>query len=636
MNIDNSHYNIMMTFGKYKDRSLGYILEFDRSYVKWLAAESRIPSIWRDAAVQALRGEPINNPKLPKRPPPNPADKARLFVVNYAKGLVGCTFKKDEELKERFKSVADGVRWNPDEFHWEFSYYHLHPVLNLFKNTTGLIADDGVKQWFMQLLEHRKLLDIIRTKTSSDILVPTLLPLYSYQLIDIEFGIASGGRWINADAMGLGKTPTAIGFALLVGGKALIVCPKSVKIQWEEKIILFAGKESCVWGSKGPEGNIDADFHIINYDNVSKFIPELNSIGFNTLICDEATHLKNHKSIRTKSIFGNWKERKKYPGIKTKYLNLLTGTPILSRPTELFTLLSALDKKRFNNPVNFIKRYGGGGIKPEPQNLLELFERSKDLIIRHTKAQVAKELSKWRGNVLVELEPKERKTYQKAVTDLFKKWKLTGRPSAAHMPALRGLLFEYKFPRAIEFAQEMIDSGRPLLIFTIQQEHAERIHKHFGNNSRLITGKVTNDRIRRQYVQDVIDGKAQIMVMTIIAGGMGIDGLQEVISDTLFVDRWWVPGQHEQAEDRTNRKGQKSPTSQWYLTVPKTYDEDMQIVLDDKQRIIDLAVEGKIPEESDEIEKIRSSSIFGEVLRRMALSHGEKYEEVDDIEVVEG
>lgn len=626
MKIHPSAYDILMSFGKYKGKSLGYILEFDRYYLNWLANTVGIPKMWQDAAILALQGEAIINSKLPTRPLPNLTDSAHLFVVDNDKGIVGCTFKRNDELKIRFKSIADGARWNDVEFRWEFSYVHLHSVLRLFKSTVGIIADETVKQWFKDILQHKQKLELIRTKTDSDICIPNLLrPLYGYQKVNIEFGLAAGGRWINADSMGLGKSACALGFTLVVGGKALIVCPKSVKIQWTESILTFTGKESCVWGPKGAVGNEESDFHIINYDNVSKFVSKLNAIGFNTLICDEATHLKNYKSMRTKAIFGSWKERSKFPGIQAKYVNLLTGTPLLNRPVELFTLLSGLDHKRFNNPIAFLERYGGSGSKSEPQNLLELHDRAKELMIRHTKAQVANELKKGRHDILIELSKSDKKIYNKAVTDVFNKWKLSGKPSAAHMPKLRNILFEYKFPRIIEFAEEMIESGRPILIFTIQQLHAERIAAHFGNTARLITGKVQNDSLRRQHIQDVIDGKAMVMVMTIKAGGMGIDGLQHAICDTLFCDRWFVPADHEQAEDRTNRLGQKNPTQMWYLTVRDTFDEEMAKILLEKQVMIDEAIEGKRNEDG-RVDEIRHKSIFTELVKRMAANKNEFFD----------
>lgn len=614
MSIDESAYKIQFPFGKYKGKSIGYVAQINRGYLTWMAGASGIPQYWRDIVQLVLDGKPL--PLDSTKSPVNTASKASIFAVNKDKGIVGCKFEWNEELSERLKLVVDGVSWNKTAFHWEFSKLHLRQALHLFKHTIGFTADDTVKFWTMEILTHRKKLDDIRQQEEFDLEIPTLLPLYPFQVRDVVFGIAAGGRWINGDQMGLGKTPTAIGFALVMGGKALVVCPKSVKLQWMESVLKFSGKTTCVWGPKGPEGDVSADFHIINYDVVSRFVEELNDLKFNVLICDEATKLKNYKSTRTKAIFGNWKERKKYPGLKIPYVNLLTGTPILNRPTELFTLLSALDKKRFNNPLNFIRRYGDTG-NVDPDNLLELHERSKELIIRHLKSDVAKDIKKKRDNIWVELENVERKAYNDAVNDLFKKWKLSGRPSAAHMPAIRNLLFEYKYPRIIEFAEDMIDSGRPILIFTIQVEHAQRIANHFGDNARLITGKVTKDLVRRQHIRDIMEGKAQVMVMTIMAGGMGVDGLQHAISDALFVDRWWTPGDHEQAEDRINRNGQVNLSQQWYMTVKDTFDEHMAEVLKEKQEIIDLAVEGKIPEDSEMVEAARHGSIFKEVIQRM-------------------
>lgn len=629
MNIHPSAYEFILPFGDYKGKSFGYVREVDRGYLEWILTASGIPKLYKIAAHKTLNSKSIANLGLDPKPP-YPTGKASLFVVNKQKGIVGCTFPYDEELKERFKRIADGAKWNKSEYRWEFSKVHLHPVLKLFKSTVDLNADSGVKTWFLEILQHKKRLDDIRNKQDSDIEIHTLLPLYGYQKVAVEFGIEAGGRFLDADAMGLGKTPTAIGFSVYVGGKTLIVCPKNVKIQWQEMITLFAGKESCIWSGQGFEGDYNADYHIVNYDNVHKHVNEYRKIGFKTLICDEATKLKNYKTIRYKALFGSWKERKKYPGLKIDNVVFLTGTPMLNNPMELYTLLSVLDKDRFNNPFNFMQRYGGRNQKVDPDDLLELHERVKDLMIRRTKSQVRSELKKGRFPIYIELEPNEKKEYEKALDALFKKWRVNGRPSAATMPIVRNILFEFKFPRIVEFIEEMLDSGRPILVFTIQQAHAERIAKHFSTRSRLITGKVSSDKKRRQAVQDIIDGKADVMVMTLIAGGMGTDGLQHKISDALFVDRWFVPGDHEQAEDRINRIGQKEPTQMWYLTVKGTYDEDMAVILSEKQRIIDAAVDGKLPEDSDEVQKARFGSIFGELVNIMAAKRRMQFDSIDD------
>ena len=61
-------------------------------------------------------------------------------------------------------------------------------------------------------------------------------------------------------------------------------------------------------------------------------------------------------------------------GLKTKYCLFLTGTPVMARPIEAFSLLSYLDKERFNNFFHFTQRYGGwkGDL---PRNLPDLHDR---------------------------------------------------------------------------------------------------------------------------------------------------------------------------------------------------------------------------------------------------------------------
>ena len=457
-----------------------------------------------------------------------------------------------------------------------------------------------------------------------------LLDLYPYQRVAVEFIEAADGRCIDADQMGLGKTPTAIGYSEKNKFKTLVVCPKSVKPNWVREIKKFCGQDACVWEPTGYVGRKAARYHIVNYDIIARYVDEFKKMEFDLLVCDEATYLKNYKSIRSKTIFGSWKEKKKYPGLKIPKVLFLTGTPILNRPMEAYTLLSFIDKKRFNNPAHFMQRYGANKYD-EPRNLDELHDRTKDLVIRRLKSQVAKEMPvKMRSDMYVEMTSSEAKGYARKIEDLFRKWSIAGRPSAAQMPEIRNYLFDIKWERIVEFIDEMLDSGRNLLVFTIQQEHAERLAKHYGKTARLITGNVSGTA-RQDAIDDLTENRARLGVFTINAGGMGINGLQHSISDVLFVDRWWVPAIHEQAEDRVHRDGQKNPVTVWYLTVENTIDEIMQEVLTEKQIIIDTVVDGQL------IDGIRGKSVFKQVVKKMLQSRlsGEKFdvEEVSDFEV---
>lgn len=625
MTIHPSAYEVKLTFGKFKGRSLGEICNSNRSYLEWMAGAEGIPETWRKQCAKVLLGE-----EIAADAPSSVSQTIKATFKVLPKQKVAIKFEYDDAVVARFRDMIDGKKWNKEEKHWEVPAAQL-PKLVEFFGKQNITADEKIKEWHQAEIDRRETLDSIRAKEDSNIQINTKLELFPYQKVAVEFIERAGGRAMDADQMGLGKTATAIGYSVYKNARTLVICPKSVKINWVREIERFAGKKACLWHSDGHEGRTNAQFHVINYDIVQKYLKEFKEQKFDLLVCDEATYLKNHKSIRSKCILGYYKERRKYPGIKTKWALLLTGTPILNRPMEAFTLLSFLDKNRFNNAWHFKMRYGGDPGYP-PQNLDELHERTKDLVIRRLKSQVASELPpKQRFDLLVEMSKAEIKNYNKHINHLFSKWRLNGHPSAAHMPEIRNYLFELKFPRITEFIDEMLGSDRPVLVFTIHQEHAYRIGAHYGESARVLTGNETG-KARQAIIDDLATGKAKVGVFTVGAGGMGIDGLQHQIDAVLFVDRWWVPAIHEQAEDRVHRKGQQGQVQVWYLTAEGTYDEHMRDVLLAKQVIIDKAVDGI------ELDIVQNKSIFMEVVKRMAKQYHldmENLDQSDDSEELE-
>jgi SWI/SNF-related matrix-associated actin-dependent regulator 1 of chromatin subfamily A len=621
MTIHPSAYNVFFSFGKFNGRSLGEVCNSNRSYLEWMAGADGLPKIWKERCAKVLLGEAIEADG-PENPNAVPTGAQFVALKN---GKIAVTFDFDKSVIARFKDTIDAKKWNKDDpanKYWEVAAEQLPKLVEFFGGPKNIVADDESKRRYKKEIERRADLDVIRAKEDSDIVIPTKLELYPYQKVGVEFVDRAAGRALIADQMGLGKTAEAIGYAVYKNLKTLIICPKSVKLNWVREILQFAGKSTCVWSTQGKEGRTNAQFHVVNYDSVAKLFPKLKALEFDLLVCDEATALKNYRTERTKTIFGNWKQRKKYPGFKTKHVILLTGTPILNRTMEAFTLLSFLDKNRFNNPLHFKLRYDG-------QNLDELYDRTKDLVIRRLKSQVANEIPpKQRFDLVVELTDAENKAYMKHLGELFKKWRISGRPSASQMPALRNFLFELKYPRIIEFTDEMLDSGRPVLIFTIHQEHAYRIAKHYQGLSGVITGN-ENIKERQRVIDSLKAGESKVGVFTIGAGGMGIDGLQHTMDAVLFVDRAWVPALHEQAEDRVHRKGQSGQVQVWYMTAQGTYDEDMAEVLLEKQKIIEKAVDGK------EFDVVQNKSMFKEVLRRISQKMMENIGDIDASEETE-
>lgn len=576
-----------------------------------------MPQVWRNAASAALEGRPIEgfgppaNSIATTAPDAPPKYKPVLELVG--KDKVAITFPYNPNIIARIKTV-DGRVWSDTHKRWEIPTVKLPALIDAMGGKANVQASAAVQAKYEGEVARRIDLDEIRVKSDSDIQIPTLINLYPYQKTAVEFINRAGGRAMDADSMGLGKSATAIGYAMYKKRKTLIVCPKSVKLNWKREIDRFAGKAVCIWESTGKQGRINAQFHIINYDIVDKFAAQLNKLGFELLVCDEATYLKNRNTKRAKAVLGNAKEKKVYPGLSTPDVIFLTGTPILNRPVEAFTLLNFLDPKRFTSLYHFTQSYGGWKGE-EPRNLDELHNRTKDLVIRRLKSEVMTELpEKQRNDLIIEMTPSDRHQYETMLSRVFSQWNAGGKPSVSQMPAIQQFLAEKKMPRLIEVVDEILEADRSVLIFSCFIEPLRRLKEHYGKEAGMIDGSLST-AARQVVIDDLAAKRSRIGLFGLKSGGMGIDGLQNHIDTVIFLDQDWVPANHEQAEDRAHRNGQKNKVQVFYMICEDTVDAYMREVLTEKQKIIDTVVDGKM------VSLARTKSIFKEVVKRMSKAH---------------
>jgi SNF2 family DNA or RNA helicase len=94
-------------------------------------------------------------------------------------------------------------------------------------------------------------------------------PPMEHQKVAIEKLLAND-KFILADDMGLGKTTSAVIASLETGAKkVLIVCPASLKINWDREIKNYTDRKVLIvegrkWGST-------FDYYIINYDIIKNY-----------------------------------------------------------------------------------------------------------------------------------------------------------------------------------------------------------------------------------------------------------------------------------------------------------------------------------------------------------------------------
>jgi len=162
-----------------------------------------------------------------------------------------------------------------------------------------------------------------------------------FQKIGIAF-LINNQHALLADEMGLGKTIQAIGGINELKAKSvLIVCPASLKLNWQAELAIWLEESLKVYIVEKRSAIIpkDADIIIVNYDIIdhSNIHYQLRDREYDIVICDEAHYMKNMKAARTKAMLNS-------KGLirKGKYKWLLTGTPVLNRPMELFAILRVL------------------------------------------------------------------------------------------------------------------------------------------------------------------------------------------------------------------------------------------------------------------------------------------------------
>ena len=151
--------------------------------------------------------------------------------------------------------------------------------------------------------------------------------------------LARRGRTLLADEMGLGKTAQAIAAAVLYSSEwpCLVVSPSAMRTTWENELSDWLPPGLCdihvMRTSKDvPPKEFGASLIVVTtYDMVSS-LPT--SLQFGVVIADEAHMIKNGESLRAKALLPRL--------VAANRALLLTGTPVLQRPAELYTLLCAL------------------------------------------------------------------------------------------------------------------------------------------------------------------------------------------------------------------------------------------------------------------------------------------------------
>jgi SWI/SNF-related matrix-associated actin-dependent regulator 1 of chromatin subfamily A len=436
-------------------------------------------------------------------------------------------------------------------------------------------------------------------------------PPLSHQKEAIE-KLLKNDKFILADDMGLGKTTSTVIASLESGAKKiLIICPASLKLNWEREIRNYTDRSVYICEGKKYE---DSDFIITNYDILKNFHDpkdKENSLilktNFDLVVIDEAHYVSNAQAQRTKIIMDVTKNIKK--------LWLLTGTPMTSRPMNYYNILKLIDSPVSQNWMAYAIRYCNGyqfrvGSKKVwnvtgASNLDELRDRTSKQILRRLKTDVLDLPEKIITPVYLRLKSRlyeglmgeyydwynNRTEESKSLTIQFSK-----------LMKVRQVIAEEKIEHTIEIAENILEQGKKIIIFSNFTEPLKKIHEHFGKSSVYLDGSTS-----KPARQDAVDKFQTNDKIKVFCGNMKAAGVGLTLTEAEAVimnDLSFVPADHSQAEDRAYRYGQKNNVSIFYPLFDNTIEGVIYDILSRKKQIIGTVMGDSDDTTGDIVEQI--------------------------------
>ncbi|WP_040063546.1 DEAD/DEAH box helicase [Pseudomonas batumici] len=424
---------------------------------------------------------------------------------------------------------------------------------------------------------------------------------------------------ILADDMGLGKTLQTLAHILSekLAGRldrpCMVVMPTSLIPNWLDEAAHFTPqlKVLALYGvgrKKHFEQLQDYDLLLTTYALLPKDIERLKAQPLHVLVLDEAQYIKNPGS----------KAAQAARELDARQRLCLSGTPLENHLGELWSLFHFLlpgwlgDVKSFNRDYRIPIEKHASEVR-----LQHLNGRIKPFLLRRTKEQVATELPP-KTEIIhwVDLNEAQRDVYETMRLAMDKKVRaeITRKGVARSQIIILEALLKLrqvccdlrlvndaplptrggtsgKLDSLMEMLEELLDEGRRILLFsqfTSMLSLIEAELRKRGVVYALLTGQT---RDRRTPVKDFQDGKLQIFLISLKAGGVGLN-LTE--ADTVIhYDPWWNPAAENQATDRAYRIGQEKPVFVYKMIARGTVEEKIQHLQQEKSDLAAGVLDGR-------------------------------------------
>jgi SNF2 family DNA or RNA helicase len=423
------------------------------------------------------------------------------------------------------------------------------------------------------------------------------------------------GRGILADEVGLGKTIEA-GLVLSelrmrgLADQVLVIVPAGLVDQWRDELERKFGLPTTIARS-GPtpagEAGMDRPVTIASLAAARRdpLLGRLTDTNWDLVIVDEAHRLRNPRSAS-----GKLARR-----LRARYLLMLTATPVENKLSDLYQLVSLVAPGLLGTPAQFRAKHGAASVESRPHNIEELRERTREVMVRHRRSEVAVMLPpRLAETILVTPGIDEAALYadivrrvRAAATGSGRAWlalrgltRLAGSSPAAAAPMLAKLGWSDLAERArairepgkvgvlVELLRRHVNRDEKVLVFTGFRQTLDALVpavERAGLSSAVYHGSLT--RTEKESAIAGFRAEAPILLSTESAGeGRNLQFCHVMVN----FDLPWNPMQIEQRLGRLHRVGQEHDVMLTNLVCRGSIEQQVMHVLEAKINLFELVI----------------------------------------------
>lgn len=479
---------------------------------------------------------------------------------------------------------------------------------------------------------------------------------YTHQ-IEGAIQAAVAKQAILADGRGLGKTLTSlIWLDLLESQRVIIICPGETMQHYRDEINRWTPHRCPI--VLGHQGKTERDIILsavkksphfvvmVNYEAWSRDMGVINDLiecYADTLILDESHKIKTNNSVANKGV-----QNLRFSATRTAEVGeeinhsvelssinnvlLMTGTPILNRPQELFPQLRLIDPYNFDSERNFLRTfcrkigqnewtwsdggesalvekigpryiarsYESAGVTIPPKRIVEHVLEFEDMPEDQRRAYVqARDFAQ----IIMDRENETVLSMPAVITVLLRLRQLLVWPAAIEMRGKDPSTGEeinhtslpvgesLKLDKVEETINELREEGNRIVVFSQFSDPLDELKKRIGDTAVIYDGRTTHDKrdeIRREFDANtsppVGKTKWDVVLCNYKAASTSLNF--NAASKMVVIDKQWNPGGEDQAHGRIDRMGQTQETEIHEFPINNTVDRWMEKLIQKKRNLI--------------------------------------------------